>query len=204
MTPGWHRYGSGFTLLELLVAIAVFAIMAVMAYGGLNNVIANSEQSDAAMRRLQEVQLAMLTVSRDFNHISPRNIRDEYGNATNYLMTNGNADLVVEFTRNGRRNPAELLRSHLQRVAYKLDENSLVRVHWNHLDRSQGAEPVESVLLTDVKAFEIRYLDSEKEWHGEWPPLAASGGGTALVALELRLELADWGQITRLYAIGTL
>jgi general secretion pathway protein J len=197
----------GFTLLELLVAIAVFAIMAVMAYGGLSNVIANSDQSKVALNRLQQVQLAMLALSRDFSQISKRNIRDEYGNSTNYLMVGGDIDLVVEFTRNGRRNPAELLRSHLQRVAYKLEDDRLIRMHWNHLDRSQGAEPVESELLNDVNAFDIRFLDSNGEWHSEWPPLSPSsqsGEPAWLVALELNLELADWGELRRIYATGTL
>ena len=82
--PEFHR---GFTLLELLIAVSVFAIMAVMAYGGLSNVISNSTSSEKSLERLHQVQLAMLKISRDFNQLSKRSIRDEYGNSTNYLMT---------------------------------------------------------------------------------------------------------------------
>ena len=126
----------GFTLLELLVAVAVFAILSAMAYGGLRNVIDNSRQTESAMQRLQQVQLAMLNLSRDFTQLSLRSIRDEYGNSTNYLLSGQGSDIIIEFTRGGRRNPAELLRSHLQRVAYKLEENTLSRLHWPHLDRT--------------------------------------------------------------------
>jgi general secretion pathway protein J len=196
----------GFTLLELLVAVAVFAILSAMAYGGLRNVIDNSRQTEGAMERLQQVQLAMLNLSRDFTQLSTRSIRDEYGNSTNYLLSGQGGDIIIEFTRGGRRNPAELLRSHLQRVAYKLEENKLSRLHWPHLDRTQEMQPYESVLLEDVENAGIRFLDSNNEWHSEWPPLDAAGiPGTeavSLAAIEVSLELQDWGELVRLFKMS--
>jgi len=198
---------SGFTLLELLVAVAVFAILSAMAYGGLRNVIDNSRQTESAMERLQQVQMTMLKISRDFTQLSQRNIRDEYGNTSNYIMTGQGGDVFIEFSRGGRRNPAGLLRSHLQRVAYKLEENRLSRLHWPHLDRTQEMEPYESVLLDDVENAGIRFLDSNNEWHNEWPPLSATGQttGTAMVlsAIEFRLELKDWGELVRLFRVSS-
>lgn len=198
--------GRGFTLLELLVAVAVFAILSAMAYGGLRNVIDNSRQTESAMERLQQVQLAMLNLSRDFTQLSTRSIRDEYGNSTNYLLSGQGGDIIIEFTRGGRRNPAELLRSHLQRVAYKLEENTLSRLHWPHLDRTQEMQPYESVLLEDVENAGIRFLDSNNEWHSEWPPLDAAGiPGTeavSLAAIEVSLELQDWGELVRLFKMS--
>ena len=193
----------GFTLLELLVSVSVFAILSVMAYGGLSNVIDNSQQTDVAMQRLQQVQLAMLKVSRDLSQLSVRNIRDEYGNSNNYIM-NGDGDTIfVEFTRNGQRNPAEFKRSHLQRVAYRLDENTLTRLHWPQLDRTQEMEPYESVLLDQVESAEMRYLDSNNEWHNEWPPLnqdtQTGSNPTSLTAIEFKLELQDWGELVRIF-----
>ncbi len=196
----------GFTLLELLVAVAVFAILSAMAYGGLRNVIDNSQQTESAMQRLQQVQLAMLNISRDFTQLSPRSIRDEYGNSNNYILTGQGADIFIEFTRGGRRNPAELLRSHLQRVGYKLEENTLSRLHWPHLDRTQEMEPYESVLLDEVEAVSIRFLDSNNEWQNEWPPLDATGlpgdDTTTLTAIEISLELQDWGELVRVFKVS--
>ncbi len=202
--PGTRR--GGFTLLELLVAVAVFAILSAMAYGGLRNVLDNSQQTESAMQRLQQVQLAMLNISRDLTQIAQRGIRDEYGNPANYILSGQGGDVFIEFTRGGRRNPAELLRSHLQRVAYKLEENTLSRLHWPQLDRTQEMQPYESVLLEDVENASIRFLDSNNEWHGEWPPLNASGAPgaetIALAAIEFSLELQDWGELVRLFKVG--
>jgi general secretion pathway protein J len=198
---------TGFTLLELLVAVAVFAILSAMAYGGLRNVIDNSQQTESAMQRLQQVQMTMLKITRDFTQLSQRNIRDEYGNTSNYILTGQGDDVFIEFSRGGRRNPAELLRSHLQRVAYKLEENRLSRLHWPHLDRTQEMEPYETVLLDEVENAGVRFLDSNNEWHNEWPPLSATGQttGTAMVltAIEFRLELKDWGELVRLYRVSS-
>ena len=207
MNSGTKQQLTGFTLLELLVAVAVFAILSAMAYGGLRNVIDNSQQTESAMERLQQVQMTMLKISRDFSQLSQRNIRDEYGNTSNYIMMGQGDDVFIEFSRGGRRNPAELLRSHLQRVAYKLEENKLSRLHWPHLDRTQEMEPYESVLLDDVENAGVRFLDSNNEWHNEWPPLSATGQatGTAMVlsAIEFRLELKDWGELVRLFRVGS-
>ncbi|MBT8125943.1 MAG: type II secretion system minor pseudopilin GspJ [Gammaproteobacteria bacterium] len=197
----------GFTLLELLVAVTIFSVLSAMAYGGLRNVIDNSQQTDLSMQRLQEVQLAVLKISRDFSQLAQRRIRDEYGNNQDYLVSGDGGDIFIEFSRNGRRNPAELQRSHLQRVAYKLEENQLYRLDWPHLDRPQEMQPYESVLLSDVESVSIRFLDRNNEWHDQWPPLntnlQASDMSESLSAIEFTLELTDWGEIMRIYRISS-
>lgn len=196
----------GFTLLELLVATSVFAIMSVMAYGGLSSVISNSTQTEIQLEKLQTVQHAMFMMTRDFTQIVKRNIRDEFGNTQAYLTAGTNIDYLVEFTRNGRRNPAKLLRSHLLRVAYKFEDNNLIRLFWPQLDRVQGMEPYEDILLEDVKLAELRYLDDSGEWHDQWPPLSATAAPGATSdsprAIEFKLELDGWGELTRIYKVS--
>ena len=202
---GGHQHHTGFTLLELLVAISVFAVMSVMAYGGLSNVIDNSTHSSAELKRLQAVQRAMFAVSRDFTQILQRDIRDEYGNTQPWFSAGNSPDYLVEFTRGGRRNPAKLLRSHLQRVAYRFEDEKLSRLFWPQLDRVQNMEPYEHTLLENVADTGFRYLDDNGEWHQQWPPLDASDQASAMdiVAIEFRLELKDWGEIIRLYRVKT-
>lgn len=206
MKPLAKQNPHGFTLLELLVAVAIFAVLSAMAYGGLRNVIDNSQQTEIAMQRLQQVQLAMLKISRDLTQLSQRSIRDEYGNTSNYILTGQGDDIFIEFTRSGRRNPAEMLRSHLQRVAYKIEENTLSRLHWPHLDRTQEMLPYESVLLEEVESASIRFLDNNNEWHNEWPPLSATGqldgSSVALSAIEFTVTLQDWGELVRIFMVS--
>lgn len=196
----------GFTLLELLIAIAVFAIMSVMAYGGLSSVILNSTQTKVELEKIQAVQHAMFTITRDFSQISSRNIRDEFGNTQPHLIAGSNVDYLVEFTRGGRRNPAKLLRSNLLRVAYRYEDNKLSRLFWPQLDRTQGTEPYEDILLDNVITAELRYLDDSDEWHTQWPPLNASTAPDAdsidnPKAIEFKFELNGWGELTRIYKV---
>lgn len=198
----------GFTLLELLISSIIFAIMAVMAYGGLSNVLDNSKSSQQALLRLQQVQQSVSVLNRDFSQIIPRGIRDEYGNKQPYLTTANNLDNLVEFTRGGRVNPANLLRSSLLRVAYRFDDEKLVRLQWPQLDRAQGIEAKQSTLIDDIEKVTIRFLDENGEWQEQWPPLNAvadSAQGLTnikLTAIEIVMQLKDWGDVRRLYAIN--
>ena len=200
-----HRIIKGFTLIELLIAISVFAVMSVMAYGGLSQIIDNNLHSKKELERLQSVQRAVLTISRDLSQIIERDIRDEYGNPQPYINASNSLDYLIEFTRSGRRNPAKLKRSNLLRVAYQLEDDRLIRIFWPQLDQAPSIPVYENDLLEQVNHVEFRYRDNAKEWHSEWPPLNAQqqdGEEQRLTAIELTLELEDWGEITRLSPVG--
>jgi general secretion pathway protein J len=196
------KFQQGFTLLELLIASIIFAIMALMAYGGLDNVISNSQSSKQALMRLQQIQHTVSVLNRDLTQIIKRDIRDEYGNRLAYLSTADNIDNLVEFTRGGRVNPANLLRSSLLRIAYRFEEEKLIRLQWPQVDRAPGAEARQSVLLDEVEEVSIRFLDQNAEWQDQWPPLDAGGSPPELLAIEIIVQMKDWGDIRRLYAMN--
>ena len=155
-TPGRQ---TGFTLFELLVASIIFSIMAVMAYGGLDNIITNNESSQQALERLQQIQKGISMLNRDFSQIVQRGIRDEYGNPQPFLNAGNNIDTLVEFTRGGLLNPASLLRSSLLRVAYRFEDEKLVRMQCPQLDRDHNMEADESVLIDDIEDISLLFLD---------------------------------------------
>ena len=202
------KKANGFTLLELLIASIIFAIMAIMAYGGLNNVLDNSKASQQALKRLQQIQRSVAVLNRDISQIIERDIRDEYGNAQSYLSAGNNIDNLIEFTRGGRVNPANLLRSSLLRVAYRFEDEQLIRLQWPQLDRAQGIEPKQTHLIDNIEKVTLRFLDGNNEWQEQWPPLnAVANNNQAPVsnkpaAIEIVLQLKDWGDIRRLYAMN--
>ncbi len=198
---GKMKYQQGFTLLELLIASIIFAIMALMAYGGLDNVIRNSQSSKQALLRLQQIQQTVSVLNRDLSQIIKRDIRDEFGNKQSYLSTVRNIDNIVEFTRGGRVNPANLLRSSLLRVAYRFDDEKFIRLQWPQLDRAPGMEPRKTVLLENVEEVKMRFLNKKAEWQNQWPPLNTGANKPELLAIEITLTLTDWGDIRRLYSM---
>lgn len=195
----------GFTLVELLVAVAVFAVFAVLAYGGLSTVIRQREISDRAMARLAEVQRAIRTMSTDLAQINPRPVRDIIGDAQLPALVAGTrAPFPVELTRGGWSNAIGSPRSTLQRVAYLIEEDKLVRLQWTVLDRTQASQPLRWELLDNVEAMTIRFLDPTRQWHTEWPPEGIdelSRLRLQPIGAEITIELGDWGVVTRLVEI---
>jgi len=181
--------------------------MAVMAYGGLQNVIDNSQSSKQALNRLQQLQKCVSVLNRDLLQIIPRPIRDEFGNPQPALSTSTNLDYLVEFTRSGRPNPTSAALSTLQRVAYQLEDGKLIRLQWPYLDRTQEAEPRKSTLIDEVEEVTLSFLNENNEPQTQWPPLntVTNPDGTTdspePKAIEVTILLKDWGEIRRVYAM---
>lgn len=193
------RSRQGFTLVELLVAMAIFSLMSLMAYQGMQSVFTTREQTDAEAKRLQAIQMTFLYLQRDLGFISAREIRDEYGDNQAAFKLAEDGLYRMELSRDGYRNPAQLPRSSLQRVAYSLADNTLYRLRWPVMDRAPDSQPIRRTLLTDVDEIIIRVLDEKDEWQHVWP--SAAQGRIFPRAVEVTLSLKDWGRLSRLFML---
>ena len=194
----------GFTLIEVIIAMSIFAIVSILAYSGLHSVISSKTHTEGSLDRLQELQMSMLTLAGDMQHLSARNGHDALG-GTLLKLTTQDSDYIVSFTRNGWRNPAEQARSTLQRVAYRLDEDKLIRMYWTHVDRADDELVVERTLMTNIESLELRFLNDKNEWKTDWPSadnLAASDPIGLPSAIEITLNMHDWGKIIRLIKVA--
>jgi general secretion pathway protein J len=183
----------GFTLLEMIVAVAIFAVMAGIAYGGLNQTIKTGSQVGESNQRLSELQFGLSYFGRDWMQVSPRKIRNQYGDEESNIVITDNS---VAFTRSGWSNLLQIKRSNLQRVQYLLIEKNLVRRHWLSLDQGIGEEFFESVLLHNVDSLEIILIDASEKAIETWPQ-ETSGFGGLPVALKISLKIAQLGEIWR-------
>jgi general secretion pathway protein J len=193
----------GFTLLELLVALAVFAMVSLMAYSGLRTVLQSKQQTEQHAVRIQHLQSAILMLERDISQFVSRGIRDDYGDTQPAMRTADLGTILLEFTHAGWRNPTGMARSTLQRVAYGIEEEVLTRFSWTVLDRAQESTPYKVALLDGVREMRLRYLDEAHEWHDQWPPAGLAQGGAVPTpsALEVSLVLEDMGEIRRLFPL---
>lgn len=197
---------AGFTLIELLVAIAIFAILAAFAYGTLGRTLASAEFLTVRTDRLEAVQRTLRFLTRDFQQLAPRPVREQLGDVVSpALVTDFTSDFAVELTHGGWSNPAGLPRGTLQRVAWRLQEGELVRYHWTVLDRTLDNEPSARVLLDGVESVGFRFLQENGEWTEEWPPGERAGAlGLSLRprAVEIVLTTEQEGVITRLLEVA--
>jgi len=196
----------GFTLIEILVAMAIFAILSALAYGTLNQTLISADVLSSRMDRLQAIQRTVRIVSRDFLLLAPRPVRNELGDGfAASLQTDFTGGYALELTRGGWNNPMALPRGTQQRAAYRLEEDELVRYHWNVLDRTFSNEILGVTLLDDVESIVFMYLQENGEWTDRWPP----GGREGALGLRIRpravqivLTLIDEGEITRIIEVA--
>ena len=73
------RRASGFTLLELIVAIGIFAFVASVAYGGLSAAGKTRARLEAHDERMRQLQYAIRRIANDAYQLQPRGIRDVIG-----------------------------------------------------------------------------------------------------------------------------
>jgi len=153
----------GFTLLELLVSMSIFATLGLGAYRMLQTVAESHERVRSSADSFSGLNLTYSIIQRDFNQFAPRAVRDEYGEALPAIVFE-NEDYIVEFTRRGWSNPAGRQRSRLQRVAYSLDfeEETLTRHYWKVLDRAEDSEPISQLLLEGVTDFRVTGFSSDE------------------------------------------
>lgn len=198
---------SGFTLLELLVAMGIFALLSAMAYGGLNNILHERKVTEEHATRLAELQKTFLWLGRDIEQGVNRPIRDEFGDPQLAMRGLDVGQYQLELTRAGWRNPAGRARSNLQRVAYGVHDEKLIRYYWNVLDRAQDSKPLETVLLDGVIRMELRFMSNQgtgkDSWSNDWPSttLGATPSGDLPRAVEVTLETEAEGRITRLFQV---
>jgi len=202
------KFKFGNTLLELLVALSIFAVMAVIAYSGLNTILMVRAQVDQQASQLAQLQMAFTWLANDIEQYIARPYRDEYGQ-TQFSLQGTYSSL--ELTRAGWHNPAQQPRSTLQRINYYLDRNTLWRAYFRVLDRAQNTEPIKLELLSAVTELHFRFLDDQQQWHEEWPPSREMGATIpkqpspspplTLIAIEVTLNVTQWGRLPRLLRV---
>jgi len=214
------RAAAGFTLIEVLIALAITAFVSVIAYSSFSTVITGVENTQAVAERVYRINRAWMIISRDLEQFVARPVRDEFGELEPALQGGMAARFPLSLTRAGWHNPLAQDRPELQRVNYRLEEDSLWRDSYPVLDRAGETQAQSARLLEDVESIRILFLDSvdnarsvgrgtdldTRNWPENWViDTSQPGAGLAPpLAIEVRLQLADWGEVRRLYALPPL
>lgn len=196
-----RRRLSGFTLLELLIALSIFGVVSLMAFSGLDSSLKTRERIEAQADRLSQLQKSFHLMRQDFEHAVPRPVRDQLGD-----LNRKNAFLPVEngvlFTRGGRENPLNIKRSNMERVGWGIKENKLVRARWQALDQPNEQIIDEIAYLEGVESLSFRYMGDDGRWIEQWPPLNTLEEGPELPrAVEVNVSLSDLGNISRIFLL---
>jgi general secretion pathway protein J len=192
----------GFTLIEILIALAVFAILATITssilYYSFNTRSRVNQQAD----RLNDLQLALLLVQRDTAQAIARPIR---GNEMQLFPAFIGEGQYLELTKLGYANPNEdEKRSHLQRIAYVCREGTLLRRSWPMLDSANRNDYHEKILLNNLVDCRFAYLNQTLQVLTQWRENALQQNQQPEPlpkAIQFNFTLKDWGEFNFLAVI---
>lgn len=191
-----HR--SGFTLLELLVALAVFSILAVMAYSGLAQIVRSRESVESAIDSQIATRRWMSQLEADFEQVVAAPVRGPYGEIEPAVRgSNSEVWLSVQQWQS----PGGALRRQLTRIGISRAGLELRRSQRLQLDPGPLNEVGTRVLADDVSGFELRYLDRRLEPQNQWPPLGSNRVDELPRAIEVRIETRSMGALRRVFEL---
>jgi len=160
----------GFTLMELLIAISILAILMSMSYSGLNSVLISHERISEQQDKFKKFNYTFIQLRTELQHIVARPVADVYGTKLAALsLTYGNG-VELSFTRAGRPNPSGMRRSSLQRIEYFMDDDTLKKRVWRAPDNSDIRNSKELTLLPNITELIIEVLADNRRWYKSWPP----------------------------------
>lgn len=209
MMPQLRAATAGFTLIEILMAMAIFTLIGLASTALLSTVIDSNEISTERFDRLQQLQRAMLVIERDIQQVTARQARIN-GEANEQVIAGGR-DMYdsqadgLGFVRGGWHNPQmRLPRSTLQAVAYRLEDGQLQRLYGNYVDNVIGFEPKVKVLLEQVEDFQVEFMtkasgpDENRKWNESYR------GAALPVAIAVEINSSEFGIIRREFLVGGL
>lgn len=225
----WARQ-AGFTLLEMMVALAIAAAIAAMAYQGLIAASNGAERSRDIMTRINEMDRAWQIIAADMRHLLPpeqlANGQRRFVFLAEESRSGDPEQQLLRFVRRNWLNPLERQRSDLQRVVYRLEDKTLWRDFqplrnrpFEEFDFEQ--EALHQPLLQAVESVELRFLspqhlersgqsalegdDYTRDWAKAWPEPGQQLAGpvTSLpLAVLIRIETEGLGVSERLFNIA--
>lgn len=194
---------SGFTLIEILVAMFVFAIMGLMMSSILYRAFDTRSRVNEKLNRLDKIELAVALFSQDTEQFIARGIMDQNINVIPPLV---GETQYVEFTRGGIINPKfSAQKTTLERVAYLCKNNKFIRRTWSGLDGVNRSQYREKVLLSQLSDCFFAYISKYNEVFPNWRAYHIEDHQkkeSIPSAIQLNLNPYNWGKMSLLFILA--
>jgi len=196
----------GFTLVEILVAMLLMGIMTALGYGTYRQARIAAERTAESQQRTHEIEFGLRIIAQDLAQTVPRPVRQPLGSGQLPALRSGaGVATLLDVTRAGWSNTAGAPRGTLQRVSYRLDNETLKRSYLPVLDATLNVQPIERDLLTRVRSIRFRFLDQNRNWSDEWPAPGLNADQAIFArptAVEIQVDFKDWGAVRRLIEVA--
>ena len=197
------RQYSGFTLVEVLVAIMITAVIGVMASQAFHAASTSASATDDALKRLSRVDRAWVVFERDFRYVVQKQITQEFGGPLPAFYVDATGEYLMTLLRSNVENPLGLPRTEMVRVGYRLVEDTLWRDTWYDVRLTDQSEArpqkvLEGIENLQIRALPIRANSLASSWITRWPDQGATGNDVPR-AVEITLETEDYGEVIRVF-----
>ena len=201
------RKQSGFTLIEIIIAIVIYSIIATICYRIVTSLILTKQITDEEQNKWSNLSLLMSHLSNDWNKSIPLSVRDQYGNLLPPLQGKDKllsfSDAQLEFTVNGYL-PSTLFYSTVippKRIGYRFYNGAVYLITWPMLNRVQQTRPEITMLMDGIKEFKIDYLYNDQSWKPVWPALASPESNVMPKSFRVKVVLKTGEEINRQWAL---
>lgn len=190
----------GFTLLELMIAMSIFALISLLTMGGLSNALNTRAHTEEKLQRLTQMQMVFTILSREVQQHANRTIRDEYGAILEpFSAETGDGIIGLEFTHQGRFTFGDQIS--LQRVAYYQEDDKLIKKVWKVLDRVEDTKAVKQIVLEQVDSVTFSFFNSESSSEDGWEDSLPSAEEGQTGGIKLTLISKEFGEIQKIFAV---
>lgn len=190
----------GFTLLEILIALLIFTIIAMLATGVLHTVIKAYDGTETKANRLTELQIALLLLSHDVPQSVDRPIINAIGKEDAAFIGTPRGFTLTQLSLANANSLLNLKHNPLQRKGFYWYKEKLWRVSWPALDQPPKIKAKSSILINDVSFASFSYLDSQRKMHDSWP-VDTDPHHPLPQAVQIEMTLKGWGKISQTYVL---
>lgn len=196
---------AGFTLVEVLLALVIMAMIALLSAQAFNTASTGSAATREAMDRIAAIDRTFVLIETDLRNAINKPVNDSFNQPLPPLFVASSDDYWMTVMRGGLENPLFLPRSEEVRVGYRYMEETIWRDTWYNPRNTDQDDARAQKILTGVTMMSVRVLSSKATslaagpWLQDWPD--NSGGHPLPPAIEVTLELEDMGEVVRLFSI---
>lgn len=194
----FKKLATGFTLLEILIALFIFTMIAMILMQSLHQVINAVTRTEQRALELRQTQMGLLVLSRNIEQIVDRPV----------WLSGGKRDLSfigtptsMTFTHGGYANPlGTSVQSNMQRMRFFVERDAIWSMVWPVLDAAPTSHPHARRLLEKVDKVRFRYVDRDGRFHDDWP-VAGKAKETLPQAISVSFVIPSWGKMSQFYVI---
>ncbi|MBX9866261.1 MAG: type II secretion system minor pseudopilin GspJ [Burkholderiales bacterium] len=195
-----HKKQQGFTLIEIMISVIIYAIISVISYRIITSLINTKEIAGGAQEKWGNLSLVNSNMGASWNRAIPLVARDGNGAILPALQgkpnLSSNYDSQLELTQSGYIGDDVFGTTAPKRIGYRFNQGSLYLVTWPVLNRVLTTVPQIDLLIDKVQSFSVLYLYPDKQWHDSWPP---EGGDPTVLpsAIKLQYQLKSGESVER-------